>query len=70
MVSCFERHNVNTTIPSASAAIASQVTVLAGSCLLRACGRAPRTGGCFALPVQTVSFNRGRGNPKNILRGI
>lgn len=47
--------------------ITSQVIVMAISCLLCACGRALCTGGCFALPVQTVSFNRGRGKPKNIL---
>lgn len=47
--------------------ITSEVIAVAISCLLCVRGRAVYTGSCFALPVQTVSFNKGRGKPKNIL---
>lgn len=47
--------------------ITSEVIAVAISCLLCVRGRAVYTGSCFALPVQTVSFDKGRGKPKNIL---
>lgn len=74
MVLRFERRDVKTTFPSANADPVRAADNIAGNYngnkLFCACSRALCTGGCFALPVQTVSFNRGRGKSENILGGV